>query len=74
MAKDGAFWRKTLPDGRVVYNGHITIGGVKHKFNLWENDKGDNPNRPDLNAVKDTYVPKAKGQDAPPPPDDEIPF
>ena len=69
--KVGAFWRKDLPDGRVVYNGHITHKGEKIKLNLWENDKGDNPKRPDLNAVLDTYVPKAQGE---PGPDDEIPF
>ena len=25
--KVGAFWKKELPDGRVVYNGHITHNG-----------------------------------------------
>ena len=70
--KVGAFWRKDLPDGRVVYNGHITHNGEKIKLNLWENDKGDNPKRPDLNAVLDTYVPKAQGGSGPD--DDSIPF
>lgn len=58
--KVGAFWKKELPDGRVVYNGHVTINGEKVKLNLWQNDKGDNPKRPDLNAVLDTYEPKPK--------------
>ena len=58
--KVGAFWKKELPDGRVVYNGHIIHNGEKIKLNLWVNDKGDNPKRPDLNALLDTYVPKAK--------------
>lgn len=58
--KVGAFWKKELSDGRVVYNGHITHNGEKIKLNLWVGDKGDNPKRPDLNAYLDTYVPKPK--------------
>jgi hypothetical protein len=58
--KDGAFWKKILPDGRVVYNGSVTVDGKIIRLNLWENDKGENPKRPDLNAVIDTWVPKTK--------------
>jgi hypothetical protein len=83
--KVGAFWKKELADGRVVYNGHITHNGEKIKLNLWVGDKGDNPKRPDLNAYLDTYVPKAKDAEekaldeataalAEPDGDDGIPF
>jgi hypothetical protein len=82
--KVGAFWKKELPDGRVVYNGHITHNGEKIKLNLWVGDKADNPKRPDLNAYLDTYVPKAKPEKslddeaeevlADAIPDDDIPF
>jgi hypothetical protein len=58
--KVGAFWKKVLPDGRVVYNGSIKIDEKIVKLNLWENDKGDNPKRPDLNALLDLYEPKTK--------------
>ena len=60
--KVGAFWKKILPDGKVVFNGAVTLNGVTTKLNLWENDKGDNPKRPDLNAVLDLYVPKTKAE------------
>lgn len=56
----GAFWMKKLASGKVVYNGYILITGEQHRFNLWVNDKGDNPARPDLVAVVDDYEPKPK--------------
>lgn len=82
--KVGAFWKKELADGRVVYNGHIVYNGEKIKLNLWVGDKGDNPKRPDLNAYLDTYVPKKDAEEkaldeavaaqAEPDNDDPLPF
>lgn len=55
--KIGAFWKKVLVDGRVVYGGHIVLAdGNKINVNLWVNDKQDNPKRPDLVAYLDTFV------------------
>ena len=53
--KVGAFWKKTLQSGKVVYNGHIEITGEKIRLNLWVNDKQGIEKRPDLTAYLDTY-------------------
>lgn len=63
MAKKcGSFWKKTLTDGRVVFTGSIKVEEKVIRLNLWENDKADNPKRPDLNAVIDTWVPPVKAE------------
>lgn len=57
--KVGAFWKKTLPDGRIVYGGHIVLEDDKKiRLNLWVNDKKGIEKRPDLMAYLDTFVPK----------------
>jgi hypothetical protein len=58
--KVGAFWKKVLPDGRIVYGGHVILDDKKIRLNLWVNDKKGIEKRPDLTAYLDTFVPKAK--------------
>ena len=55
--KVGAFWKKVLGDGRVLYGGHINYKGEKIKLTLWVNDKKGIEKRPDLTAYLDTFTP-----------------
>jgi len=56
--KVGAFWKKVLADGRVLYGGHIEHNGEKIRLTLWVNDKKGIEKRPDLTAYLDTFEPK----------------
>ena len=63
--KIGAFWKKVLSGGRIVYNGHIEHNGEKVKLNLWVNDKQGIEKRPDLTAYLDTFVKPDPQKDLP---------
>ena len=58
--KVGAFWKKTLADGRIVYGGKVELDSKVYRLNLWVNDKKGIEKRPDLTAYLDTFVPKPK--------------
>ena len=47
----GAIWIKTAKSGLVYKSGRINVEWKEYNISMFDNDKGDNPNRPDFNVI-----------------------
>lgn len=57
--KLGALWTKKFDDGREVWSGLVTIGGVETRIDVWPNSYKKEQKHPDFLIYKNNWVPKA---------------
>jgi uncharacterized protein (DUF736 family) len=62
LLRIGALWAKTTNSGKNILSGPIKCPRCEadYKITVWENNKGDNPKRPDYTITEDTFTPRER--------------